>query len=277
MGLSCSCGDFDKSEHNAWFEPGRRTIPPAGTTCCECNAPLLAEPCQTILCGEVYDLGVEPPPHPEDVLDDEPEDFNLARHWNQRYDALEREREDFCADHGWDDECGRFERFDLQYRCERCEGLADAIENLGYCMILPGELMESHCEYIEQTGGHEMIWQPDRTGVWHPRRMTHADFAKREVRRRIRNAWFFVRFGWKSWLRYTAWGAIERHTISPMMRGLGYHRHYDHACKALVWHYGSPDDGMTFIRKSLVRCGFHPQWDTHSGKNVWRRQKEPVS
>lgn len=276
MGLSCYCDDFDKSEHTKWFEPGRRSVPQPDETCCECNAPLPAETCQSILCGEVYEPDVEMPPHPEDVLGDEPSDINLARHWDQRYSAMEAERDELCDKYGWDDECERFERYSVQHRCERCEDLASAIEDIGYCMIIPGDLMESHCEYVEQSGGAEMIWKPNRYGIWHPRRMTRTDFATREARRSARNALFFVRFGWRLWLRYTVWGAIERRTVAPVMRWLGYHNHYDHERKQMTWHYGPKDDGMTFIRKSMVKCGFRPQWDGAHNRNVWKREKETV-
>ena len=170
MGLSCSCDDFDKSECTSWWEPGRRRVPPAGETCCECCAPLPAEPCQTILRGEVYDPGdIEP----------EPRDFQplyavtcdvLNRHLEQIEEAREDDIDAWRDKHGWDSDCERFERFTTDYRCERCEGLADAIEDLGYCMIEPGGLIDAHVEYVEQSGAPEMIWKRGRAGVWHPRR-----------------------------------------------------------------------------------------------------------
>lgn len=60
------------------------------------------------------------------------------------------------------------------------------------------------------------------------------------------------------------------------MRWLGYHNHYDHERKQMTWHYGPKDDGMTFIRKSMVKCGFRPQWDGAHNRNVWKREKETV-
>lgn len=275
MGLSCSCDDFDKGDHESWWEPGRRSVPPPGTCCCECDALLPAgETCQTILHGEVYDPGeIEPrPQHPDDVLDDEPDDVNLRRHWRQLYRAMEDAVDDYDGRHGWDGEYERFERYTSEYRCERCEGLADAIEDLGYCMIAPGELAAAHCEYVEQSGAPEMIWRRGRDGVLHPRRMTRWDFARREARRRISNARYFWFYGgWKSALRYKLWPAIERRTVSPVMRGLGYHRLYDHVAKRMRWTHGHDGDGMTWVRRQMVRDGF-TVW---GGEVRWRR-REPL-
>lgn len=275
MGLSCSCGDFDKSELDHWYEPGRRSIPSAGTRCCECDALLPPEPCATILLGDVYEPDAERPPHPEDVLDDEPEDVTLARLWAQRHDAMEDELSAFDREHGWDSETERFERYTTEYRCERCGGLAEAIEDLGYCMILPGALAEAHCEYVEQSGGAEMIWKRGRDGIWHPRRMTRADFAKREARRRWNRTRGFIWYGgWRTWLRYTVWAAIERRTSDPVMRALGYHRIYDHGVNRMLWHHGPNEPGMHWVRRQIASCGYTQQYDGTTKSWRWRHRDD---
>lgn len=262
MGLSCSCGEFDKGEYDRWWEPGRRSVPPPGTRCCECDAPLPdGEACQTILHGEVYDPGeIEPEPTEDDDPDESGEAFDA------RFDAW-REK------HGWDSEYERFERYTRDYRCERCEGLADAIEDLGYCMIAPGELAEAHCEYVEQSGGAEMIWKRGRDGVLHPRRMTRWDFARREARRRVSNArYFWLHGGWKSALRYKLWPAIERRTVAPVMRALGYHRLYDHTTKRMRWHHGPDEPGMVWVRRQIAACGYSQEYDRATQTWAWKRR-----
>lgn len=173
MGLSCSCDDFDKGDYDHWWEPGGRRLPPAGTRCCECAAPLPAEKHACIVHTEVYDPDetADPrPPHPDEVLGDKPDDSTTSRHWSQRYDAMEQSHYDYADTHGWDSDYERFERTrGIDYRCERCEGLAEAIEDLGYCMIAPGDLIDCHVEYVEEHGDGNVIWKRDRFNVWQPR------------------------------------------------------------------------------------------------------------
>lgn len=263
MGLSCSCDDFDKGEHDRWWEPGSRLVPPAGTRCCECCAPLPATPHACIVHFEVYNPEdeIEPrPPHPEDVLDDEPEDFNLARHWAQRYDAMEQAQEDYDRRHGWDSDYERFERVrSRDYRCERCDDLADAIEALGYCMIPPGELIESHLEYAEEHGTGNLIWKPF-AGVWHPYKRIPEDDLRDGIKLRLRRARFWLRYGWKNDLRWKLLPAIERRTIGPVM-------HF------AVWRRKGPPDGMTWIRQQMVKDGFIPTgWHERHGGWNWKRR-----
>lgn len=283
MGLSCSCEDFIKGDCEMWWQPGGRSVPPAGATCCECNAPLPPEPAQCFEHMEVYEPEVERPQHPDndDSLGDEPDDSTLRRHWHQRYDALERAYDDFADKYGWCSDDERFEQIDrIDYRCERCEGLATALDGaadeggLGFCLIAPGRLIEAHGDYIEMSGGAEMIWKRGRDGALHPRRMTRADYAKRNLRRRLFNArYFWLHGGWKSALRYKLWPAIERRTTAPVMRSLGYHRTYDPDKKRLRWRHGSPDaDGMIWVRRQLIACGFEPKWERGSNRAVWRRK-----
>lgn len=63
MGLSCSCDDFDKSDFERWWEPGGKSVPPAWSRCCECNAPLPPEKHDCIVHMEVYDPGEIEPLH----------------------------------------------------------------------------------------------------------------------------------------------------------------------------------------------------------------------
>lgn len=214
MGLSCECSDFDKSEYDHWWEPGGKRAPPTGQTCCECHAPLpVGETAPCIVSSEVYEPEEPAPRDPVDVdADEEMSD--------EEFKALERRHEDYQDRHGWDGDTERYERVrSIGYRCERCADLAEAIEDLGYCMIAPGELAECHEEYVAESGGHEVIWKPDHGGVFHPRRMTRWDFARRELRRRRNNFLYFTwRGGWRTWLRWRVWFRVE----SAIMRRLGY-------------------------------------------------------
>lgn len=234
MTLSCSCADFDKSEHERWWEPGRASVPPAGTRCCECNAPLPeGEKQQTILAGEVYepdDATLAADPEPEETEDDDADDFDA------RLDAW-RDR------HGWDGETDRFERFTSDYRCERCADLADAIEGMGFCMLAPGDLASAHEEYVNETQElapgverREIIWAKGKDGVWHPRRKTAGDKRRAEIIRRWRNAKAWVRWGWRHDLRWKVWFPAQ----IRVMRALGYawtYEGYDRETKKSVYRW----------------------------------------
>lgn len=212
MALSCSCDDFDKGDHDRWWEPGRPSVPPVGERCCECDAPLPQEPCDVIVHMEVFEPEDEPRA-PWDV--DANEDVDI--------DEIEKTFDAYRDRNGWDDDCERYERVrSRDYRCERCAGLATSIEDLGYCMIPPGDLAEAHCDYVEQSGLPEIIWTRRADGVFHPRRMTRMDFLKRELRRRRNRArYLLLQGGWKSWLRWQVF-KIE----SRIMRALGYQYRY---------------------------------------------------
>lgn len=213
MGLSCSC-DFDKGDVETWWEPGRPQVPQAGTRCCECNAPLPAEPHANIVRMEVFEPDEPRPSHPEDA-----DDFDAMS--DEEFDRREALYYEWANRNGWDSDYERCERVSArEYRCERCDGLATSIEALGYCMIGPGDLIEAHGEYVDgQEQGVEIIWKRDRSGVWQPRRMTKRDYAAREVRRRWWNArYFWWHGGWKTWLRRKVLFHAERR----VMRALGY-------------------------------------------------------
>lgn len=241
MGLSCSCDDFDKGDYDDWCEPGRRSVPPPGTKCCECCAPLPAEPLTCWIHMEVYEpdeTGM--PPHDVNLwprLGDpywpgHPTCSVLERHGEQ----MEHARDDWSDEHGWDSECDRFERVrSKDYRCERCEGLVAAIEDLGYCMIAPGDLVENHVEYVAEHGQHEIMWKCGADGVWHPRRMTRFDFARREAKRRWRNAVYIVlKGGWKHKVK-TIWWRTGGRVPGKVMPRLGYVYRYDYDAKCYRW------------------------------------------
>ncbi|MEQ1694389.1 MAG: hypothetical protein ABL901_00980 [Hyphomicrobiaceae bacterium] len=221
MGLSCSCGDFDKSDYDRWWEPARHAVPPAGEACCECDAPLPAGlKAQAICAMEVFNPTEPCPANP----DDSDEDLSDAefKHLEQAYDA-------WAARNGWDSESERCERAaETCYRCERCEDLADSIEALGYCMIGPRELIECHCEYVdEHLEGPELHWVRDAAGVLHPRRMTRRDFAMRWIRQRPRRIYSFWRWSVPSRIRGLWW-----RTQAAIMRRLGYRYSYDSSSKS---------------------------------------------
>lgn len=217
MTLSCACNDFDKGDHDSWWEPGRRSVPPPGERCCECNAALPAgEKRASILHGEVYEpdaAALAADPEPEEPEDDDWDKFDA------RYDAW-RDR------HGWDSKFERFERYTSEYRCERCEDLAAAIEDLGYCMIAPGELPDAHAEYVNERR-HQIIWKQNPDGVWHPRPEMPEDRLIAEITRRWRRTVSWVRWGWRHDMQFKVWHRV--------MRGLGYQYHYDYQSKSYHW------------------------------------------
>jgi hypothetical protein len=94
--------------------------------------------------------------------------------WDEVYEpiqtAFEFAREEWEEKHGWDDDYERCERcVEEFYRCERCAGLAESIEELGYCFIIPGELISDHEEYVYEQGG-SVRWEKDENGVFQPRK-----------------------------------------------------------------------------------------------------------
>lgn len=213
MGLSCAC-DFDKSECESWYEPGGKRVPPVGETCCECAAPLPAgEKAPCIVSSEVYEPDEPEPRDPYEAENDETVSDDELAEIERLHDAW-RERT------GWDGDTERHERVrSTDYRCERCADLAEAIEDLGYCMIAPGDLADCHTDYVAESGGHEVMWKPDAAGVWQPRRMTRWDFARRElISRRNRLIGFTWHGGWRTWLRWRVGFRLE----SAVMRRLGY-------------------------------------------------------
>lgn len=186
MALSCSCYDFDPCDYDSWWETGCDAIPPPGQKCCECRAPLPeGKPVETFISFEAYDPEDEDltiPPDPEDVLGDEPEDVNLYRFWEQRYDAMEEDRERTLDALGWDSDQGRYVReTHREYRCERCADLAESFEaskedgGLGFCKIAPGELIEAHMEFGQmQDPPIEIRWRKGDDGVFNPVKRSEA-------------------------------------------------------------------------------------------------------
>lgn len=224
MGLSCSCGDFDKSDCERWWELGIRSSPDAGRKCCECDALLTpSDKFQCFIESEVFEPATERPEDPDYIADE------LT---DEEYDQRRRALEDWEDDNGWDWETERCERVVAhQYRCERCEGLAEAIEDLGYCMIGPGELIENHYEYVEVSGGRDVIWKRDTDGVFHPRQPTWWDNFKQAVKTTRRRVSSFVRYGWKSSLRYNVWWPIRDRS----MKAIGYRRGYNYEARCVTW------------------------------------------
>jgi len=224
MGLSCACSDFDPSEHDAWWEPGRRSLPEPGERCCECCAPLPAgEKAATILAHTV----VEPPDltgDPEPTEDDYEDDCGAYD------DALDA----WHARHGWDTDTERFVATEALRRCERCADLADAIEGMGYCMVPPGELADQHQEYVNDVAEHSthpIRWKQDPDGVWHPRRELAEDRLVDAVGVAWRRSRYWLRYGWWIDLRWKVWPPIE----TRVMRALGYRWTYVGAPSHHAW------------------------------------------
>lgn len=176
MGLSCSC-DFEKGEYERWYEPGGLRSAPSGTRCCECGAAIPeGDVVNTTFEFEVYEPEEERP-----EWNGPPEPFRWAEAeeavalWDEAYglamQAIEAAQERYDAKYGFDREYERCERLAYtSFRCERCGGLAESIEDLGYCMIVPGELPEAHAEYVYEHSGANIRWVPDQNGVLNPKR-----------------------------------------------------------------------------------------------------------
>lgn len=220
MGLSCECGDFDKADFDVWWEVGRDSFPDLDERCCECNAPLdVHDTYATFLHFEVYE--------PQD-LDTEPLPPTRSEPWpgasQSELDAYEQEWDDYEQrlgewrdDRGWDEDCQRFERLMAQdWRCHRCQGIAEAFETLDYCLIAAGDVIYCHMEYLEEKGRWPMIWEKNADGVLNPRRMTRPEIIKRDARRRWRRFKGHVlwkRHYWRSMgvsgtIRYHIWHRI---------------------------------------------------------------------
>lgn len=228
MALSCECQDFDKYEHESWWEAGRAGLPPEGECCVECGKKL--DPtvkCATFLHWEVFTPeGPEPPDFEYDgEIDGIPqqtsypwstngmskaqlEEIRICRAlWDERFGIIEQwyihQREEWERIHGFDDEGRRCERVVARdYRCERCGDLADSIEELGYCTIHMGQLIEAHMEFIEEHGLAPMVWRKDRDGVLNPVRLTRMEIMRRDVMDAYRRAIFNLRYEMKkAWWR----------------------------------------------------------------------------
>ncbi len=208
MGLTCECfcSDFDKGDYDSWWEPGCASVPPSGMKCCECGAPLPAEECACIRNYEVYEPdGTDAAPrHPWSAEGDE----SVT---SAEFLAIEAAWDEWAARTGWEDEYDRYEReTGADYRCDRCAGLAASIEDLGYCLIRSGELIECHGDFIHEHGYAPRLWRAGADGIFNPHPWRRQDYVAAWVRRmRHRtSAWF--RYGWKSDLRYKVWWPIRR-------------------------------------------------------------------
>jgi hypothetical protein len=159
MVLACGCYDFDYGEHDSWVERLKDTIPPSGSKCCECNAPLTDGAYATFAIIEKY--------APDEV-------FHEFHEWSQLHgddlDEYERQLDEFRDKHGWDSESEDYTKETVRrYRCDRCQGLAEAYEGLGYCFLGLGEVIEANVEYSAEHG-REVKWKRDKNGVWNPKR-----------------------------------------------------------------------------------------------------------
>ncbi len=193
MGLSCSCDDFDKADFENWWEGGYRRKAPAGITCCECGGPV-EEGAEV---GAIDHFEVFDPPNAPDFPTDQRDDES-DNDYEDRYKREKRLRKSL----GWEDDYERYERCTgTDYRCERCDGLAESIESLGYCMIAPGDLIECHIEYAREHSGAFIKWTPDAAGVSQPHRWTKWDHIADRARQKRQSAIYFVRHGW----RYKWW------------------------------------------------------------------------
>ena len=210
MGLSCSCDDFDPSEHDCYFEHGRANVPPAGTKCCECNAPLPSEKQSCVLEYEVYEPEEpEPEQQPWGGWPEEMTEAEIA--------GKEAIRDAWETRNGYDIDTERCLKSSKWYRCDRCAGLAEAIEDLGYCMVIPGELIEDHLEFIDEHGHALRKWVPDAAGVLNPHPWTRTDHIMDWATRKYRVVRYWLRFGWKLDLQYKViwrirnkWNRIRR-------------------------------------------------------------------
>ena len=233
MGLSCACYDFDKGDYERWWESASNRRPPSGTRCCECGAPLPTD--EKAICfaeWEVFNPAIpEPPsadneqecgfpPYPQfrwrsSYTPEEREEIRIATaEWEQEYGpAIEfyrQQREDWESDNGWDDEYQRCERItEYRFRCDRCQGLAEAIEELGYCTLGPDEVIDAHIEYAEEHSGVKLKWANDR-GTFNPRRWNRADYVEDAANRFWSRIRFYILYGWKLTLRYKIIWPIEK-------------------------------------------------------------------
>ena len=186
---ACTCGgdyDFDKGDHDSWYECGFKSVPDAWAKCCECGAPLLNDwidhkSRETFSHFEVYEPeGIEPPGPHADMTDDE-------------WEAADVELDEFHDAHGW---CGEDERYERalghDWRCQRCEEEAEIMAVLGHCAGRPGELPDVSAQYYWGEKRRRIRWKRDRGGVLHPRPWNAWDYVRhhyRRIRMELRCEW----------------------------------------------------------------------------------------
>lgn len=233
MGLSCSCDDFDKGDYDRWWDAPYTRAAPAGATCCECDAAIPeGSQVQAFDCWTVFEPDVPEPRSFEPLY--RVTDSVLERHADQLAEEYELARERWEDETGWDWDTERHERIEgVDYRCERCADLAVALDGtkaeggLGFCLIGPGQLIETHLEYVtDYVGGPPMTWARGKDGVFHPRRKTVWELRREALGRKRRQISYFFRYGWRYWLTQE---------VCKIRRALGYQYEYDMNTGSYVW------------------------------------------
>jgi len=204
--LTCTCSDdldwIDEKTPGYWDNVSGIS-PREGQKCCECNAPLpIVERLETPLLiiysegkyegvaeyefmtdKQAAELGIDLKdcdfPYGLDVpIDFNDDDFEKVNSYMNGYTA-----DQFVIDYmdavsedtGW---CfGEYERWErmtgYDLRCHRCQGIADAIADAGYCEPAVWNLIEDHKEYTRTENGCTPVeWLKDDNGVLQPRKVT---------------------------------------------------------------------------------------------------------
>jgi hypothetical protein len=187
MPLECSCDDFRKCDHDYWYEGWSLGAPASNSRCCECGALVSKIPdyVQSILEYETYI----------------PEGYDYEKNHDEFVESDEHGK-------NYDHDCERFERWvHTHFRCERCTDIAEAIQSLGYCEILPGDLIDSYSEYLELNDLKPVKWVVDYDGVLHPMKFTKFDYFMKGLDEKINRIKFEFKYKFsmfrirvKSWL-----------------------------------------------------------------------------
>lgn len=225
MNNFCTCGtdggdyDFDKGDHDHWWECDAKRVPPVGAKCCECDAPLPTDRKRDAAVHyEVYEPDEPEPEAPPSM------DFYFARKdYSEediaKFDAMQEALEAFRSKHGWDDECERYEReVGADFRCDRCEGEVEILAQLDVCVSSPGELPGLHEDHYWQAHRRRIRWRPDADGVFQPMPWRLTDYARhyrRKIYWRIHSEW-----SWKFKYR------LKRAFVWPVKRKIASLRRY---------------------------------------------------
>ncbi|RUM46529.1 MAG: hypothetical protein DSY80_01955 [Desulfocapsa sp.] len=111
------------------------------------------------------------------VIDFNDDDFEEVNGYMNGYEAevfVDDYIDAFSKETGW--RFGEYERWErirkYDLRCHRCQEVADAIANAGYCEPAVWNLIEDHEEYTrEEKGCAPVKWLKDDCGVWQPRKV----------------------------------------------------------------------------------------------------------
>jgi hypothetical protein len=95
------------------------------------------------------------------------------------------------------------------YRCDRCQSLAESYQELGYCVIGCGDVIDANIEYARHFSGVDLKWVRNSSGILNPRKCTNYDYAVARMLRIFRSIYCFMRYRWMFFIRWKIVWPIE--------------------------------------------------------------------